>query len=169
MSSSITTILDKIRYQVFKNHITKKYAEFIEERTKVHVEYILVALAFIPLLLVFYGIGANTITNLVGFIYPLYATIISIETTEKNDDTEWLIYWVVYGFLGVIEGFVEILLYWIPFYYPLKLTLLLWLQLPQFGGSKIVYKSFVLPNFKKAEDKIDEALNKVAKSLKVDG
>ncbi len=60
-----------------------------------------------------------------------------------------LIYWVVYGILSCIDGgsewiflriflssvFESFLVYWIPFYYPLKLLFLLWVMLPQYQVS----------------------------------
>lgn len=41
----------------------------------------------------------------------------AIESTDKDDDTKWLIYWVVYGVFSVAEFFADIFLSWFPFYY----------------------------------------------------
>lgn len=72
--------------------------------------------------------------NIVGFLYPLYKSIQSIETgaPDGTDCTDWLVYWVIYGFFQVIESFEAVLLWWVPFYYPLKLAFLLWCMLPQY-------------------------------------
>jgi receptor expression-enhancing protein 5/6 len=46
---------------------------------------------------------------------------------------------VVYSTLSITEGFLDIILYWMPFYYPLKLTFVLYLYLPQTMGASTVY------------------------------
>ena len=73
--------------------------------------------------MLFTGFGANLICHSAGFIYPFYATIKSIES--KKDETQWLVYWIVYGFVGILESFVAYILFWIPFFYPAKVLLLL--------------------------------------------
>lgn len=69
-------------------------------------------------------------SNLIGFVYPAYMSFKAIESEDKNDDTMWLTYWVVYSFFTIIEGFADVLLFWIPFYYAAKLAFLFWLFLP---------------------------------------
>lgn len=51
----------------------------------------------------------------------MYAFVIyrikAIESNNKDDDTKWLTYWVVYGLFSVAEFFSDIFLFWFPFYY----------------------------------------------------
>ena len=49
----------------------------------------------------------------------------AIESREKDDDKLWLTYWVVYSVFSLVEFFTDIFLFWIPFYWLLKVTLLL--------------------------------------------
>ena len=42
-----------------------------------------------------------------------------------------LTYWTVFGFLHLIEFFSDLLLYWMPFYFLVKMGFLLYLLLPQ--------------------------------------
>lgn len=51
-------------------------------------------------------------------------SIKAIESPNKDDDTQWLTYWVVYGVFGVGEFFSDILLSWCPFYYLCKVGVL---------------------------------------------
>lgn len=44
-------------------------------------------------------------------------SIKAIESTVKEDDTQWLTYWVVYGLFSIVEAFSDIFLFWFPFYY----------------------------------------------------
>ena len=83
----------------------------------------------------------------------------------RGDDTQWLMYWVVYAFFSIIEVFTDFLLYWIPFYYAFKLAFLLWAMLPQTNGAKCLYDSVLKDFLKKNESKIDAALNDAKRSV----
>lgn len=48
----------------------------------------------------------------------------AIESRNKEDDTQWLTYWVVYGLFSVAEFFSDIFLFWFPFYYAGKVLAL---------------------------------------------
>ena len=56
----------------------------------------------------------------------------AIESQGAEDDKLWLTYWVVYGAFSIAEYFVDIILFWVPFYYLLKFCFLLYLALPCF-------------------------------------
>lgn len=114
---------------------------------------------FALLCFVFLGVGAGSLCSIVGFVYPAYKSLLAIESKARGDDTQWLIYWVVYCFFSMIEVFTDTLLYWIPFYYAFKLAFLLWAMLPQTRGAKFLYDSFLKDFLKKNESKIDAALN----------
>jgi len=58
---------------------------------------------------------------MIGFFYPAWASFKAIETKQKGDDTQWLIYWTVYAFFSILEAFIDFLLYFVPFYYAFKL------------------------------------------------
>merc|ERR1712151_719568 len=99
-----------------------------------------------------------------GFLYPAIQSFNAIENKVRGDESQWLIYWVVYAFFSIIEVFVDFLLYWIPFYYAFKMAFLLWAMLPQTKGAKYLYDSFLKDFLKKNESKIDKALLNAKKS-----
>ena len=114
--------------------------------------------------LIFMGIGAGSLCSIVGFLYPAYKSFEAIESKNRGEDTQWLIYWVVYAFFSIMEVFIDFLVYWIPFYYAFKLAFLLWAMLPQTKGAKFLYDSFLKDFLKQNESKIDAALADAKKS-----
>lgn len=58
-----------------------------------------------------------------SFVFP--SRMKAIESPNKDDDTQWLTYWVVYGVFSIAEFFSDLFLSWFPFYYMLKVCRLL--------------------------------------------
>mmetsp|Transcript_10634 Transcript_10634/g.15561 ORF Transcript_10634/g.15561 Transcript_10634/m.15561 type:complete len:200 (-) Transcript_10634:381-980(-) len=153
------------RLKQFRSKLDKvPVLQDVEDMVKIPKEYIVLGAGAVVFILIFFGIGAGTLCSLVGFIYPAFKSFEVIENRTRGDDTQWLIYWVVYSFFSIIEVFVDFLLYWIPFYYAFKLAFLLWAMLPQTKGAKFLYDSFLKDFLKKNESKIDAALNDAKKT-----
>ncbi|KAJ1990587.1 hypothetical protein H4R33_001662 [Dimargaris cristalligena] len=131
----------------------------LEQRFKVPKVYIAAGASAVGLLLVIFNFAGTLITNLVGFVYPAWCSFHAIETPGKEDDTQWLTYWTVFGLFNTAEYFTNILLYWIPFYYVLKLSILLWLALPQTRGAEYLYQAYLRPVFLHHSASINRAAN----------
>ncbi|CAN7109737.1 unnamed protein product, partial [Brassica rapa subsp. narinosa] len=86
---------------------------------------------------------------LVMLVYPLYASVVAMESTTKVDDEQWLAYWIIYSFLTLTELILQSLLEWIPIWYSVKLVFVAWLVLPQFHGAAFIYNRVVREQFKK--------------------
>ena len=86
----------------------------------------------------------------------------AIETDTKDDDTQWLTYWVVYSFFSVLETFVSFLLSWIPFYFAIKLAFLFYLFSPKTRGAQNIYENFL----KRALDSVEKNGSEVDKVKK---
>ena len=50
----------------------------------------------------------------------MLCSIKAIESKQKDDDTKWLTYWVVYSVFHLMEFFADIFLFWIPLYWFFK-------------------------------------------------
>lgn len=159
--SAITQHLDEVRRIILKSPKGKELAGMLESKTGVNVEYCVVAVVAILTACLFIGIGAELISNVIGMAYPMFASLQAVESANVSDHTEWLIYWVVFGALCILENFADYILYWIPFYYPLKCVFLLWCMLPRFMGAKVVYENVIKPQFMKHQSAIDAALDSV--------
>ncbi|KAH0932418.1 hypothetical protein HID58_009535 [Brassica napus] len=84
----------------------------------------------------------------VMLLYPLYASVLAIESPSKADDEQWLAYWIIYSFLTLSELILQSLLE-IPIWYTAKLVLVAWLVLPQFRGAAFIYNRVVREQFRK--------------------
>lgn len=95
----------------------------LQDTTKVAKEHLVLGVGFLLVIIIFFGVGAGSLCSIVGFVYPAFKSFEAIETKVKGDDTQWLVYWVVFAFFSIIETFSSVLLYWIPFYYALYVVL----------------------------------------------
>lgn len=153
----------QVKLEKFLNEKNKftEVLEKVEKASGVKRLYLAYGLmAFVGLYLMV-GYGADFLCNFIGFAYPAYASIKAIESKEKDDDTKWLTYWVVYAAFGLMEFFTDIFLFWVPLYWFFKCCFLIYCMLPgPLNGSIKIYTSIIRPFVLKHEARIDSALNK---------
>jgi receptor expression-enhancing protein 5/6 len=151
------TKLDQLLHE--KNRVTDLIGK-LEAQTGVKRLYMAqVFIAFMSLYMIL-GHFAALICNGVGFIYPAYASIRALESKNKDDDTQWLTYWVVFAFFSVAEFFSDIIFSWFPFYWLAKIVFLVWCMLPlASNGTTLVYTRVIRPVFMQNQTKIDGAVN----------
>ena len=70
-----------------------------------------------------FGWGAQLLCNVIGFVYPAFCSMKALNSRSKDDDTQWLIYWVVFSYFSVVEFFSDIVCGWIPFYWLFKVKI----------------------------------------------
>ncbi|XP_070816287.1 receptor expression-enhancing protein 6 isoform X1 [Chaetodon trifascialis] len=155
--SSIKDRADKFLNE--KNVVTDFLGK-VEDKTGIKKKIIAVGAVSLTGLYLVYGYGASLLCNLIGFVYPAYYSVKAIESLNKEDDTKWLTYWVVYGVFSLGEFFSDIFLYWFPFYYAFKCLFLLWCMAPMsWNGSQIIYNKVVRPIFLRHEAAVDNMVS----------
>ncbi|KAK9497891.1 hypothetical protein O3M35_003795 [Rhynocoris fuscipes] len=153
------------KYLNDKNAPWERLFALIEEKTGVKRIYIFIALIFLTALYLVFGYAAQLLCNILGFVYPAYASMKAIESPQKGDDTKWLTYWTVFALFSILEFPTDILLSWFPFYWLAKCIFMIWLYIPiRSNGSIVLYENVIRPRFLKNYNKVDDILNKFAGS-----
>ena len=140
----------------------------LEKKTGVPKVYLTSGLVLVASLLLVLNFGGVLISNLIGFVYPAYASFEALETVTAVDDQLWLTYWIVFSFFSVIEVFSDSLLGWFPFYFLLKSVFLIWCYAPQTRGASLIYQGFIRPvliSFRGHVDQLKEDPKKFAKNV----
>ncbi|KAF4976605.1 hypothetical protein FZEAL_6752 [Fusarium zealandicum] len=123
------------KYPIFNN---------VEKTSGVPKAYAAIGFGALYFFLIIFNLGGQLLTNFAGFIIPGYYSLAALFSHNKEDDTQWLTYWVVFAFFTVLESLVQVV-YWFPFYYVFKFIFLLWLSLPAFKGAELIFRSFLAP------------------------
>ena len=124
----------------------------------------IVKFMFIGLVLfVVFGIGQAILTTLLGVAYPVFMSFGALESDSTGDDQQWLTYWVVFGLFNMIDQFAGFILHFIPFYYVLKLAVLIWLFHPKTQGATWVYNNYIR-SYAKHIDEIEKSVEDSVKN-----
>ncbi|XP_023530950.1 HVA22-like protein f [Cucurbita pepo subsp. pepo] len=91
----------------------------------------------------------NLLHAAIGFatvlLYPLYETKRAIEKASFRDQQQqWLTYWLLLSFLTMIELYFSTIISWIPIWAYIKMVVCLWLMLPSFKGAAYVYENIAM-------------------------
>ncbi|RIA89184.1 TB2/DP1, HVA22 family-domain-containing protein [Glomus cerebriforme] len=140
-----------------------KYPQIIklEQQTNIPKTYMAAGVVGFVFFLIFFDIWGQLLSNLIGWLYPAYTSFKAIESEGKADDTQWLTYWTVFGFVNIVEFFSDTILYWLPLYYLFKTIFFLWLFLPPFKGAQLIYSKFLRPVLLTYQGDVDASLSKL--------
>lgn len=168
MSQYYQILVDRL--EAIVNDNKSQFTPYFEKAEKLTgVKRIYLAQAVLGLLSLYLIVGraAQFVCNLIGFIYPAYKSLVALESSNKEDDTKWLTYWVVFATFSVFEFFSDILLSWFPLYWLAKVTFLLWCSadIPT-NGSMVIYSRLIRPLFLQHKSKLSQASSNSSPSKK---
>ncbi|KAE9552657.1 hypothetical protein FO519_004136 [Halicephalobus sp. NKZ332] len=149
---------DKVLHQ--PGQITNALA-VVEEKTGVKRLHLAGGLFVLHALYLIFGRFAELLCNFTGFLYPAYISIKAIESSHKEDDTQWLTYWTVFALFNVFEFFSDIITRYFPIYWLAKWIFLLYLHLPMTRGAEKLYTKFIRPFVQKHGNHIDSVTGKI--------
>mmetsp|Transcript_3512 Transcript_3512/g.4011 ORF Transcript_3512/g.4011 Transcript_3512/m.4011 type:complete len:226 (+) Transcript_3512:320-997(+) len=140
----------------------------LSEQTKLPKSIVVAVLTLTALLFTVVSFNVKFLgvftTNLIGFAYPAYASIKAIDSPQKDDDTKWLTYWVVYSYFYIFEmlvlGPMGQVSAFARSYFVGKVLALCWCQFG--GGASILYKLVVYPvthSFFKVKERVEDYLS----------
>ena len=90
---------------------------------------------------------------------------INCETFNFQDYRKWLKYWTVFGVFSLSELVLDLLLDFLPFYFLLKLLLLIIFVSPLTSGSEVVFQVVVSPLLSQREAFIEEQAERLLRHL----
>ena len=74
-------------------------------------------------------------------------------------------YWSVYGLLTALERPLDRAVQWVPYYHPIKLLFLVWLQHGDYEGARRVYAELLRPLLAAWRPSLDDFLGALLRSL----
>jgi len=130
------------------------------------------SLALVLLIPFLFRTTAIFIVNLIGFIYPTFASSVAILKKDDKRIGQWLVYWVVYAALLVVQRVFDVVLSKIPFYPLFNALLLIALMHYPVGGhetmAQYMYFKYFAPYLGKAAIDANDALVETAGEIKKD-
>jgi len=167
MAQQFTQIQGDIEAALSQDNALTKIFATLEKQTGVKRLYLFYGLVGIIALWLIFGFGGGFICFVIGFVYPSYQSVKAIESHRREDDTQWLTYWVVFSAFTIVEYASDIFVYWFPLYWFVKCIFLTWCFAPvSWNGSTLIYHRFIRPQYIAHGGKIDDAISRAAASAK---
>ena len=131
------------------------------QKVGVNPGLLLAAVGSVVTLIMMFLLGWTILITFITVLYPTVHSIRAIESANKSDDKVWLTYWMVYGLFNVAETYFGFIFSCIPFWDWIRLVVFIWLLLPQFNGSKVIYDSVIRKLLDENKVLIQEWISKV--------
>jgi hypothetical protein len=101
-------------------------------------------------------LASRVIMLTAGVLYPAYRSFKAVRNKDVKEYVKWMMYWIVFAIITCVEAIADVIIsFWFPFYYEIKILLILWLISPWTKGASTIYRNFVHPWLLRHENDID--------------
>lgn len=143
--------MDKQRFlevvKVLNKHAARiPFLDILSSKTKLEPGLILAIVISLTSLVILLLFGIQLATLFVTVLYPGYQTLKALDSHKKNE-TDWLVYWTVFGIFTLAEELLWFILGYIPFYSLIRLAFVVYLWLPRTQGALVIYEMVISPLF----------------------
>ena len=150
----------KLKLEGFNKDLMKiPGVEDLVKATNIPASFFALGVITFSVVLVAFNFCGCMIVQLISVAYPAAKSAMAIETESKDDDKQWLTYWMVFGLFNILDQTFGYFLEMIPFYFLIKLLILIWLQNPISQGALIIYNSAIQPFAQKYKAEVDQVAN----------
>merc|ERR1711935_706213 len=124
----------------------EKFKE-LEEKTGYSKVYFFVVSFSLAAVLIYAAGGMKLASDLVGFLYPAYMSFKALEGGKSidGDATQWMVYWIIFCFMSLLESTFPFLTRIVGFFYFTKIGIIIYLYHPKTSGAQVIYTSVVRP------------------------
>jgi len=103
-----------------------------------------------------------------GSLYPAYSSFKTIRSANVKHYVRWMMYWTVFALFNAAEYVADIFISWLPFYYEIKVLIVLWLMSSYTKGASHVYRKLLHPLLTRREIAIDQWIgDKQSQSIQI--
>ena len=134
------------------------FMNLLSQKTKLEPGLILLGTLLLITLLLLLFTGLQIPTLIVTLVYPGYQTLRALD--RQKDETDWLIYWTVFGIYTLLEELLFFIFNLIPLYSLLRLGVFVYLWLPKTQGALVIYELAVSPLFAKNRATLQSKIGK---------
>ena len=153
-----------------KKYTKNTYLLKLSSQLKVNPEKILLFfISLLSLFVLFTKTGQCLVYLFITYLYPVYKSVLALESGKKEDNQKWLTYWLILGFFYSFNGVINKLLSYLFFPKLIKAAFFLYLHCSLTNGYIIVYEMLIRKVLKLYETKIDKYLQLIDEELKTKG
>ncbi|CAG8474981.1 1666_t:CDS:2 [Scutellospora calospora] len=92
------SIQERLKY--FNAQADKELSKYpqicaLEKQTNVPKTYMAAGVVTFVFTLIFFNVWGELLSDVIGWLYPAYASFKAIESPETSDDVQWLTYWLL--------------------------------------------------------------------------
>lgn len=151
----INSILDKLRFNALDG---LPGLAFIQTKYGVRPSLVLLGLLAVLFALSPLFNTYSLLASIICYLIPAYLSFLALESPDKDDDTRFLIYWIIFSLVEVGQPFVRFFLS--RFIYMIfRIVLTIALLHPISDLSLKIYNKLISPFLKKHEKEIDDEIN----------